>query len=62
MVMAYVQLNAGNIDEALDYLEEVLSIPSYFSTNWVELDPDWDPARDHARYKEIMATYKDITF
>ena len=62
MVMAYVQLNAGNIDEALDYLEEVLSIPSYFSTNWVELDPQWEPAKNHPRYKEIIAKYEGITF
>ena len=62
MVMAYVQLNAGNIDEALDYLEEVLSNPSYYSTAWVELDPLWDPARNHLRYREIMGKYKDIRF
>ena len=62
MVMAFVQLNAGNVDVALDYLEEVLSIPSYWSTAWVELDPLWEPARDHPRYKEIMAKYEGITF
>jgi len=62
MVMAYVQLNAGNIDEALDYLEEVLSIPSYYSTDWVELDPLWEPARDHPKYKEIITKYEGITF
>jgi hypothetical protein len=62
MVMAYVQLNAGNIDEALDYLEEVLSIPSYYSTAWVETDPVWEPARNHPRYQEIMVNYKDIRF
>ncbi len=62
MVMAYVQLNAGNIDEALNYLEEVLSIPSYYSTAWVELDPQWAPARDHPKYKEIIAKYEGITF
>ena len=62
MVMAYVQLNAGNIDEALHYLEEVLSNPSSYSTAWVELDPLWAPARNHPRYKEIMVKYKDIRF
>jgi len=62
MVMAYVQLNAGNTDAALDYLEEVLSIPSYWSTAWVELDPLWEPARDHPRYKEIIAKYEGIKF
>jgi len=62
MVMAYVQLKAGNIDEALDYLEMVLSIPSYYSTAWIELDPQWTPARDHPRYKEIIAKYEGIVF
>jgi hypothetical protein len=62
MVMANVQLKAGNIDAALDYLEEVLSIPSYYSTAWVELDPLWTPARDHPKYKEIIAKYEGITF
>ena len=62
MVMAYVQLNAGNIDRALDYLEEVLSIPSTYSTSWIELDPLWEPARDHPKYKEIITKYEGITF
>lgn len=62
MVMAYVQLNAGNTESALDYLDEVLSIPSAFSTAWVELDPLWAPVRDHPRYREIIAKYEGITF
>jgi len=62
MVMAYVQLNAGNIDVALDYLEDALSIPSYWSTEWVEFDPIWAPARDYPRYKEIITKYEGITF
>lgn len=62
MVMAKVQLNAGNIDKALDYLEEVLSIPSPYSTAWVEMDSRWESVRDHPRYKEIIAKYEGITF
>jgi len=62
MVMAYVQLRAGNIDEALDYLEDVLSIPSYHSAAWVEADPHWVEARDHPRYKEIITKYEGIKF
>ena len=62
MVMAYVQLRAGNLEEALDQLEKVLSVPSYHSTKWVEADPMWEPARDHPRYKEIIAKYEGITF
>ena len=60
--MAYVQLRAGNIDEALDHLEVVLSIPSDYSTAWVEADPMWEPARSHPRYKELIDAYKDIAF
>ncbi len=62
MVMALAQLNAGNTDAALDYLEEVLSVPSHRSAAWVELDPLWAPARNHPRYKEIIAKYEGITF
>ena len=62
MVMAYVQLRAGNNDEALDYLESVLEVPSYHSAAWVEADPIWDSVRDHPRYKEIIAKYEDIKF
>lgn len=62
MVMAYVQLRAGNNDEAFDHLETVLSIPSDYSAAWVEADPIWKEVRDHPRYKEIIATYRDITF
>ncbi len=62
MVMALVQLNAGNIAEAFDYLDEVLSIASPYSTAWVEMDPRWKPVRDHPRYKEIIAKYEGITF
>ena len=62
MVMAYVQLNAGNIEMALEFLEEVLSIPSPYSTAWVEMDSRWAPVRDHPKYKEIITKYKDIEF
>jgi hypothetical protein len=62
MVMAKVQLNAGSFDVALDYLEEVLSIPSPYSTAWVEMDRWWEPVRDHPKYQEIIAKYERITF
>ncbi|MFQ5607779.1 MAG: hypothetical protein ACE5GA_07510 [Candidatus Zixiibacteriota bacterium] len=62
MVMAYVHLLAGEYDEALDRLEEVLSMPSPYNTVWVEFDPDWDPVRHLPRYKEIIEAYKGITF
>ena len=62
MVMAFINLYAGNYDEALNYLEEVLSMPSTYNTNWIESDPHWDRVREMPRYKEIIATYKGVTF
>jgi len=62
MVMAYVHLRAGNTDEAFGFLEEVLSIPSYHSTAWIEADPMWGEVRDHPRYKEIISRYEGIEF
>jgi hypothetical protein len=62
MVMAYVQMRAGNLDSAFDYLEQLLSAPSNYSVAWIEADPLWDKTRDHPRYREIVNKYRDITF
>lgn len=62
MVMAYVQMRAGNADSAFDYLEQLLSAPSNYSVAWIEADPMWNKMRDYRRYREIVDKYRDITF
>jgi adenylate cyclase len=40
----------GDIDKALDYLEN-----SVTSRSWLESDPELDPLREHPRYKAFVA-------
>jgi serine/threonine-protein kinase len=49
-----VYLLAGRYDAALDQLQTILSIPSYFSVELIKIDPIWDPLRDHPRFKKII--------
>jgi hypothetical protein len=44
----------GEYDAALDEIEYLLSIPSWFSVPLLRLDPRWDPLRDHPRYKDLL--------
>jgi serine/threonine-protein kinase len=51
---AQVYANAGRPDEALDSIEQLLSIPYFFT----RLHPNWDSLRDHPRYTEILQKYQ----
>jgi tetratricopeptide (TPR) repeat protein len=44
----------GDFDEALDRIEELISKPTGFSVNNLEIDPRWDPLRNHPRYQDIV--------
>ena len=53
--LAYIYTWSGYADEAIDLLEHQLSIPSIVSRNSLRNDPDWDPLRDHPRFRELIA-------
>ena len=55
--MAYVHVILGDYDRALDRLEEVLSVPAYFSTAWMRADPLLAPLRDHPRFQALLEKY-----
>ena len=55
--LALVYTMVGEHDAALDQIEVILSIPAPFSVPLLELDPIWDPLRDHPRYQEIVEKY-----
>lgn len=57
MFMAEIHTKLGEYDQALDEIEEALSVPSPFSTKLLALEPTWDPLRSHPRYKQIIAKY-----
>jgi len=47
----------GDHDEALDLLEKILPHSTWYQRAWLERDPDFDPVRDHPRFREIFAAY-----
>jgi len=54
MVMAAVYAQAGEADKAMDELEELLSIQSYFSATWLSVDPLFDSLRGNPRFEELL--------
>ena len=55
--MAYVHVILGDYDRALDRLEEVLSVPAYFSSAWMQADPLLAPLRSHQRFQMLIEKY-----
>jgi adenylate cyclase len=45
----------GDLDAALDLLEPMLQRVLADSLNWIRIDPDFDPLRDHPRFVSMIA-------
>jgi non-specific serine/threonine protein kinase len=56
---AYIYSMIGEYEKALDEIELLLTIPYYFTTWDLKLNPFWDPFRDHPRFQELIAKYSD---
>jgi serine/threonine-protein kinase len=56
--MALTYTMVGEHEAAFDQIELLLSIPANFSVKLLELDPAWDPLREHRRYREIIEKYR----
>jgi serine/threonine-protein kinase len=52
--LARVHVAVGDLDAAVAALDEVLSIPSFYSAAWVKLDPDFDALRNHSGYATLL--------
>jgi Flp pilus assembly protein TadD len=55
--LAVIYTLVREYDAALDEIEYLLSIPSWFSVHDLRLDPDFDPLRDHPRYQPLLEKY-----
>jgi len=53
--LAYIYTWSGHVEEAIDLIEHLLTVPGFFTRNWLRLNPDWDPLRDHPRFQELIA-------
>jgi serine/threonine protein kinase/tetratricopeptide (TPR) repeat protein len=52
--LAYVYIKVSEFDAAIDQIEYMLSFPGLLSIPLLQLDPAWDPLRDHPRFKKLI--------
>jgi serine/threonine-protein kinase len=52
--LAEVYVMVGEHDAAIDQLEYLLSIPGWLTIPWLQVDPIWDPLRDHPRFQALL--------
>jgi serine/threonine-protein kinase len=55
--LAEVYCRVGEYDKALDEIDHLLSIPSWFSVHELKISPWYDPVRNLPRYKQIVEKY-----
>ena len=56
--LAKIYLMVGEFDAAINQIEYLLSIPGELSIPLLQLDPAWDPLRDHPRFKKLVEAGK----
>ena len=58
--MALIYDLLGETDLAMDHLEKVLSIPNYFTINWLIPDIRYKNIRNTSRFRDLIATYQPV--
>ncbi len=56
---ARILAQAGEVDAALDEIEQDLAGPGRLSVHALRLDPRWDPIREHPRFQALLAKYEN---
>ncbi len=57
--LARIYAIVGEDAAALDELEYLLSIPSWWSVPLLQIDPRWDRIRDHPRFQRMLEKYSE---
>jgi hypothetical protein len=57
MVMAQIDVLSGAYDDAIDELESLLVLQSWYTTTYMEADPLLKPLRKLPRFKALMEKY-----
>jgi len=55
--LALIYTMTGDHAAALHVLDQVLSVPSILSAAWLEIDPRWDPLRQEAGFRSLLARH-----
>jgi tetratricopeptide (TPR) repeat protein len=53
--LARIYVKCGDADNALGILERSLKIPAGITVPELQLDPTWDPIRNHPRFQQMLA-------
>jgi non-specific serine/threonine protein kinase len=54
-LLVRIYILVGQHDKALDHLEPLLKIPYHLSPGWLKIDPNFDPLRNHPRFRKLVA-------
>ena len=52
--LAAIYAACGEADSALDLLEELLGMPAEISASLLQLDPRWEPLREHPKFAALV--------
>ena len=52
--LARIYILTGEPDKAIDQLDALLRIPYFVSRAWLRIDPNFDPIRNHPRFKKLV--------
>ena len=56
-----IYILVGEHEQALDHLEPLLEIPYYLTPGWLKIDPNFEPLRDHPRFRKLMGERPSLT-
>ncbi|NIM15542.1 MAG: protein kinase [Candidatus Aminicenantes bacterium] len=55
--LAHIYVILGAYDTAINKLDYLLSIPYWVSVSYLQLDPKWDPLRQHPKFQRLLEKY-----
>jgi tetratricopeptide (TPR) repeat protein len=55
--LAEVCVMISEHEAAIEQLDHLLSVPSFYSARQLELDPIWDPLREHPSFQHLLECY-----
>jgi hypothetical protein len=53
--LARIHADAGEPDQAIDVIEQLLGMACRISVPLLRVDPRWDPLRSHPRFQKLVS-------